>query len=277
VTAIVVEGGAMRGIYAAGVLDVFLERDFHPFELAIGASAGACNLASHLAGQHGRNRRCYTTQMSRTEFVDPRRFFRGGHWIDIDYLWDAFAREDPLDAPAAAAHPTKLVVAATSVETGDPIYFEPTADSLIEVLRASSAVPVLFRKTVEIDGKRFVDGGVSAPIPVEEAYRRGARTILVIRSRPERFGGPSRVESVLASLALRAQPGLARAFRVYRDRYAQSVAFLRRPPADCTILEVVPSRHLRTGRTTRDPRALAEDYAAGRAAGLRAIHRWPGR
>lgn len=265
----------MRGIYAAGVLDIFLEKNFHPFDLAIGASAGACNLASHLAGQHGRNRRCYTTQMSRIEFVDPRRFFRGGHWIDIDYLWDAFAREDPLDAGAAAANPTKLVVAATSVETGEATYFEPTGDTMIEILRASSAVPVLFRKMVELDGERFVDGGVSAPIPVEEAYRRGARTILVIRSRPERFGGPSRVESVLASLALRKQPGLARAFRVYREVYARSVAFLRRPPKGCTILEVVPSRHLRTGRTTRDPRALAADYAAGRAAGLRAIQRWP--
>lgn len=264
----------MRGIYAAGVLDVFLEQDFHPFQLAIGASAGACNLSSHLAGQHGRNRRCYTTQMSRAEFVDPRRFLRGGHWIDIDYLWDAFAREDPLDVAAATSHPTRLVVAATSVDTGEPVFLEPTADTLIEVLRASSAVPVLFRKTVELDGARYVDGGVSAPIPVEEAYRRGARTILVIRSRPERFGGPSRLESVLASLALREHPGLARAFRVYRDVYARSVAFLRRPPADCTIIEVVPSRHLRTGRTTRDPRALAEDYAAGRAAGHRAITRW---
>jgi predicted patatin/cPLA2 family phospholipase len=273
-SAIVVEGGAMRGIYAAGVLDVFLEHDFHPFDLAIGASAGACNLASHLAGQHGRNRRCYTTQMSRTEFVDPRRFLRGGHWIDIDYLWDAFAREDPLDVTAAAAHPTKLVVAATSVETGDAEFFEPGAHELIEVLRASSAVPVLFRKTVELGGKRYVDGGVSAPIPVEEAYRRGARRILVIRSRPERFGGPSRVESVLASLALRGQPGLARAFRAYRDVYARSVAFLRHPPHGCTIIEVVPSRHLLTGRTTRDPRALAEDYAAGRAAGVRAMRRW---
>src|SRR4051794_38376613 len=101
--AIVVEGGAMRGIYAAGVLDAFLERGFHPFALAVGSSAGACNLASHLAAQHGRNRRCYATQMSRTEFIDARRFFRGGHWLDLDYLWDAFAREDPLDTAAAGA------------------------------------------------------------------------------------------------------------------------------------------------------------------------------
>ncbi len=272
--AIVVEGGAMRGIYAAGVLDVFLEQGFHPFALAVGSSAGACNLASHLAGQHGRNRRCYTTQMSRTEFLDPRRYLRGGHWIDIDYLWDAFAKEDPLDAAAAASNPAKLVVAATDVDTGRATFFEPTADTMIEVLRASSAVPVLYRKFVELDRRRYVDGGVSAPIPVEEAYRRGARRILVVRSRPTGFPGPSRLESVLASVVLRGQPALARTFRAYREVYARSRAFLAKPPAGCTIIEVAPPAHLRTGRTTRDPRALAADYALGRTAGQEAIARW---
>jgi predicted patatin/cPLA2 family phospholipase len=272
--AIVVEGGAMRGIYAAGVLDVFLERGFHPFELAVGASAGACNLASHLAGQHRRNVRCYTTQMTRAAFLDARRFLRGGHWLDLDYLWDAFAREDPLDAPACAANPCKLIVAATAVDTGEAVYFEPGAADLIEILRASSAVPILFRKVVEVDGRPFVDGGFTAPIPVEEAYRRGARDILVIRSRPHDFAGPSRLESILGAAVFRARPGLARAFLAYRRVYARSVAFVRRPPAGCRVVEVVPDRHLRTGRTTRDHRALAADYALGRAAGDAAIRRW---
>src|SRR3954470_7287265 len=114
-SAIVVEGGAMRGIFAAGVLDVFHEQGFDPFDLAVGSSAGACNLSSHLAGQHGRNRRCYLTQMRRREFADIRRFFRGGHWLDIDYLWHAFGREDPLDVMAAASHRTQLVVGTTAV------------------------------------------------------------------------------------------------------------------------------------------------------------------
>src|SRR5688572_13075339 len=141
--AIVVEGGAMRGIFAAGVLDVFLEESFSPFDFAIGSSAGACNLASHLAGQHGRNRRCYLTQMRRAEFVDARRFLRGGHWLDIDYLWTAFDREDPLDVVAAAANPTPLVVAATDVDGGTATFLEPGAAELSEALRASSAVPIL--------------------------------------------------------------------------------------------------------------------------------------
>jgi predicted patatin/cPLA2 family phospholipase len=58
-SALVVEGGAMRGIFACGVLDVFMEQAFNPFDLAIGCSAGGCILASHLAGQRGRNLHCY--------------------------------------------------------------------------------------------------------------------------------------------------------------------------------------------------------------------------
>jgi predicted patatin/cPLA2 family phospholipase len=272
-SAIVVEGGAMRGIFAAGVLDVLHERGVSDFDLAIGASAGACNLASHLAGQHGRNRRCYLTQMRRPEFIDARRFLRGGHWLDLDYLWEAFDREDPLDVTAAASHRTQLVVAATSVETGHAEFFAPTADRLNETLRASSAVPVLFRRFVELDGRHYTDGGVSAPVPVEEAYRRGARRIFVIRSRPVGFEGPSRVESAVAAMMLRNQPNLARAFARYRRIYERARQFLRSPPRDCQIVHVAPDV-LHTSRTTQDGAVLERDYQRGRRAAERAIIAW---
>ncbi len=263
----------MRGIFSAGVLDVFLEREFEPFDLAIGSSAGACNLASHLARQHGRNRRCYLTQMRRAEFVDARRFLRGGHWLDVDYLWGAFEREDPLDIPAAAASGARLVVATTCVETGAPVFMEPGAANLWEALRASCAVPVLFRRFVELEGRRFADGGLAAPVPVEEAYRRGARRILVIRSRSEAYPGPSRVECAVAAAMLREHPALVAAFRRYREVYARAVAFIQRPPPDCRIVHVTPGK-LRTSRMTRDERALAADYDHGRAAAARAIREW---
>src|SRR5688500_20259141 len=98
--AIVVEGGAMRGVFAAGVLDAFAARRFAPFDLAIGTSAGAAALASHLAGQPGRNRRCLTGLMRRAEFLHPWRgpwrALRRGDWMDLDWLFAACEREDPL-------------------------------------------------------------------------------------------------------------------------------------------------------------------------------------
>lgn len=263
----------MRGIFAAGVLDVFHERGFQPFDFAIGSSAGACNLASHLAGQHGRNRRCYLTQMRRAEFVDARRFLRGGHWLDLDYLWDAFDREDPLDTVAAAGARTRLLVAATDIATGDATYLEPAAATMSEMLRASSAVPVLYRRFVEVHGARYTDGGLAAPVPVEEAYRRGARRIVVIRSRPEGFPGPSRLECLAAAALFRKQPGLARAFLRYRRVYASASRFIASPPADCQVVHVAPV-NLRTTRLTRDADILEADYLQGRAAGERAISAW---
>lgn len=264
----------MRGIFAAGVLDVFLESGVGPFDLAVGSSAGACNLASHLAGQHRRNYRCYLTQMRRREFADARRFLRGGHWLDIDYLWDAFDREDPLDTAAAAHSRTRLVVGTTSVDTGEAAFFEPREHDMREVLRASSAVPFLFRRFVELEGRAFADGGVAAPVPVEEAHRRGARRIVVIRSRPADFPGPSRLECSFVAAALRKHRGLAAAFLRYRSIYARSVAFLRSPPPGTTILHVAPERHLGTSRMTQDRTILERDYARGRAAGQRAAAAW---
>lgn len=260
----------MRGIFAAGVLDVFHERGVAPFDLAIGTSAGACNLASHVAGQYGRNRRCYITQMRRTEFVDVRRFLRGGHWLDLDYLWDAFDREDPLDVERATSGPTQLIVAATSVATGTATYLEPRAHDMNEALRASSAVPLMYRRFVELEGRHYTDGGVTAPIPVEEAYRRGARRIVVIRTRPARFAGPSRVECRLAAAMLRTYPALARAFRRYRDVYARAQAFALAPPPGCTIVHIAPLQQ-RATRTTIDLSALEADYQRGRLAGERAL------
>lgn len=74
----------MRGVFSAGVLDVFLEERFHPFDLAIGVSAGACNLASHLAGQHGRNVRCYLDLMTTRAFIDRRRLLGRRSMLDLD-------------------------------------------------------------------------------------------------------------------------------------------------------------------------------------------------
>ncbi len=273
-SAIVVEGGGMRGIFSSGVLDVFLENDFNPFQLAIGCSAGACNLSSYLAGQHDRNRRCYTTQMSRPEFISGRRYLRGGHWLDLDYLWDAFEREDPLDVQAVMTNDTKLLAVATAADTGSAEYLEPSTETLLEVLRASCAVPIMYRKFVELSGRPYTDGGTSDAVPVQEAYRRGARSIMVIRSRPADYVKKARFETSMGAFVLRKWPKLATTIRNAHKAYAESLAFIQNPPADCRVIQVAPAKALRTGRATQNQDYLAEDYASGRVAGESALRSW---
>jgi predicted patatin/cPLA2 family phospholipase len=269
--ALIVEGGAMRGIFAAGALDVFLEQRFLPFDLVLGVSVGASNALSFLARQHGRTRRCFLNQMSRPEFIDPWRGVRGGHWLDLDWLWDAIEREDPLDRRAAAACGIEYGLVATSVQTGEPRYLTPTADDMLDALKASCALPILYRKTVTLGGEQFVDGGLSDPIPVREAYRRGARTLVVLRSRAAHYVKNARIANRVGAWAMRRNPGLVKACHTAAAVYRDAVDFMARPPSDCRVIQVAPAAALATGRTSRDRAALERDYALGRALGREAI------
>ena len=264
----------MRGIFAAGALDVFLEQGFQPFDLVLGVSVGASNALSFLAGQHGRTRRCFLDQMSRPEFIDPWRAVRGGHVLDLDWLWDAIEREDPLDRRAAAACGIEYALVATSVRTGEPRYLTPSADDMLEALKASCALPLLYRKTVTLHGEQYVDGGLSDPIPVREAYRRGARTIVVIRSRAAHFIKKARIANSFGAWAMRREPGLVKACRGAAAVYRDAVSFMSKPPPDCHVIQVAPSAALATGRTSRDRSGLERDYALGRALGRDAIDRF---
>ncbi len=264
----------MRGVFAAGVLDVFMENRFDPFDLAVGVSAGACNLASHLAGQDGRNRRCYFNLMTRREFIDPRRLFRGKSVVDLDWLWDAMAEQEPLDVEAIARRSTAFVVVATSRDTGRPLYLTPSAADMSEALKGSSALPVLYRGDVRVGGTRIVDGGVSDPIPVEEAIRRGAQRILVIRTRPAAAIKHDRLSARAIAWRLRREPALALAVLETSARYRDSVAFLSAPPRGCDILQIAPAIPLVTKRTTQVAGALEHDYNLGREMGARAMRQW---
>ena len=264
----------MRGIFAAGVLDVFLEERFAPFDIALGTSVGASNMLSFLAGQHGRARRCFLRQMSRPEFIDARRLLRGGHAVDLDWLWDAITAEDPLDVEAAAKSAVKWAIVATSVATGKPVYATPTASETLDALKASCALPLLYRGEVRWGGEKLVDGGVSDPIAAREAYRRGARKILVIRSRAAGFVKKVGWGTAVGAWMMRREPGLAQAYRDAPARYEDAVRFLEAPPADCAIIHVAPRARLATTRTSQDPASLERDYQLGRELGRLAIAEW---
>jgi len=264
-TAIVVEGGAMRGVFSAGVLDALLELGLSDFDLAIGTSAGACNLASFIAKQHGRNLRCYVNIMARRQLFSVRRALRGGHYMDLDWLWDAFASEDPLDEAAVAGARTQLVSVATCAATGEPIYFTASGPRIHHDLKAGCALPFLYRGPVAIQDKQVVDGGLVDPIPAQEAYRRGARRLIVIRSRPSGVVKRSNAFTRPMAALLSRTPAVAKASLHTAQRYQDAVRFIQAPPHDAQIIEIAPVWPLKTKRTTQDPACLRADYATGHA------------
>ncbi len=267
----------MRGIFAAGVLDAFMDSNFFPFDLCIGVSAGAINLAGYLANAPGRNHRVFTDFMTRPEFVNRWRFLKGGHMMDLDWLWEISMRETPLDAKRIASHTADFLVVVTNAVTGEPEYLQPNADDLAEALRASSALPGFYRDTVKLNGKEYADGTVSDPIPFEEAKKRGAKGIMVVRSRPQAFRMSEGGRQWSTRWLLRHQPALLQRSLQRAQRYNGALDQIRSnsdKSDDVFVLEVCPPPDFETARLTVDPAVLKRDYARGRACGMQAMAKW---
>ena len=272
--ALVVEGGAMRGVFTTGVLDGFLAAGFNPFDLFIGVSSGAGNLAAYLAQMPGRNLRIYTDYSLRPEFLDLRRFLRGGHVMDLDWLWERTIAEIRLDRATIYARGKPFLVCLTDVDSGRAVYKATDADNIEAVLKASSALPILYRGFPRIDGQPSLDGGIADALPVEAAVRRGARRIMVVRSRPAGYRKKRGLSHALLLWNLRhhAQLRATAARRV--ARYNASLALIRRPPRGVSIIEVCPPDDFRATRLGRDPAVLHEGYRQGMDAAGEAMRRW---
>jgi predicted patatin/cPLA2 family phospholipase len=273
-TALVVEGGAMRGIFSAGLFDGFLERGFNPFHLYIGVSAGASNIAAYLAEMPGRNRRIYTELTGRPEFINISRFLRGGHLMDLDWMWEVTISRMRLDLATIYAKSRPFVVGLTDVRSGKAVYKETSAGELEHLLKATSALPVLYRDFPLVDGRPVADGGVADPIPVAEAIRRGARRIMVIRSRPGKFRRRRDLSSYFITLFLSRYPELRTMVQNQNRIYNEAVSLVHEPPSGVSVVEICPPVDFRLGRFSTAPEALQAGYAQGSAMADEAIARW---
>lgn len=276
-SALVVEGGGMRGVFSAGVLNAFGKSGFDPFDIYIGVSAGACNLAAYLAEQHERNFHVSTVYSATSRFINPVRFITGGHYMDLDWLWDITIRECRLDLEkiftGLRENGKKYIVVATSLDSGAPMYLEPDESNLEHYIKVSSSLPLLYRGILSVDGKPALDGGVADPIPVIEAYRRGAERITVIRSRPAGYVKSQSRMAFLLQAVFRKHPGLVKAMNERHRIYMEAVDFIRNPPSGIEVFEISPPDNMDIGRTTKDRRRLDSAYMTGINSGNEFIKR----
>lgn len=265
--ALVVEGGGMRGVFSAGVLNAFGTSGFDPFDLYIGVSAGACNLAAHLGEQHERNYHVTVEYSATSRFINPMRFITGGHYMDLDWLWDITIKECRLDLDriftGLSEKGKEYVVVATSLDSGNPLYLIPDRSNLEHYIKISSSLPVMYRNILKADSISAVDGGIADPIPVIEAYKRGAERIIVVRSRPTDYVKKASSVSFLFPVIFRKYPGLAKALKKRHKVYMEAVNFIKNPPAGIEVYEISPPDGLHLSRTTKDLKFLNAAYKSG--------------
>ena len=267
-TALVVEGGGQRGIFTAGILDSWLAKDFNPFAVLIGTSAGAQNLSSYLSRQKGYAKRAIMTLSSDRAFYGVKNLFTGRSALDLDWYFNQIQRpEYQLNTQCAQAQLAHREVLFTATKSDDfsPTFLEPDENNWLKVLKASSAIPYLYKKGVEIDNAHYLDGGVVEPIPVKKAYQQGAKKIIVLRTVPSHYTEQTPWANKLKSLICSTQrcPKVLNMLTTHEIAYNESLNFIHHPPEDSEVVELAPPRELQSNVIGSSAEALENDYRMG--------------
>jgi predicted patatin/cPLA2 family phospholipase len=223
--ALVVEGGAMRGVISAGMVWALEDLGFvNAFDAVYGSSAGAINAAYFLAGQAGLGTRIYYEDINRSEFINLGRPLRGRPIVDLGFLLEevALARK-PLDADRVLGARSPLTVLATDVETEQAAalgLFSNRRD-LLDGLRAGATMPIVAGSPFAYRGRRYLDASLSEPIPVPSAEKDGHTHILVLLTRSGHMRPrPSAFDRYFVGPRLKhLSPGLATRYLTRADPY----------------------------------------------------------
>ncbi|MFK7855356.1 MAG: patatin family protein [Granulosicoccus sp.] len=273
-TAIVAEGGGQRGIYTAGVLDAFLAEEFNPFDIGCGVSAGAQNLLAYYMEQPGYAKRAIAELTASADFLVPYRWMAARSVIDLDGYFERTLRDPEYRLPyqqiSDIQRRRRLQFVATDKESLEAVYLEPDQSSVVAYLKASSAVPFLYKSGVPFGGRTLVDGGVADPLPVRHVYEQGARRIVLIRTvhkahRDHYRLWRRRLENV------RRLPAAASKFRDMLEcneaAMANALAFIKHPPDDLELITIEPQTALKSHVFGSRSDVLLGDYEQGRREG----------
>lgn len=264
--AVIDAGGGLRGIYTAGVFDRCLDDDIY-FDLCIGVSAGSANLSTYLSKQRDRTYRFFHDYSQRKEYMSLGNFIKKGSYLDLDYIYATLTNsdgEDPIDYPQIEKYKGQFLIAATDAETGKAHYF--TKDDLSQdnykVLCASCAIPVVC-KPVEINGRKYIDGGVAVPVPLEKALEMGAEKIVFALSKPKYYRRSSSRNDFIAKILKRKYPETAKVLLKSNAEYDRLVDKAIRLEKEGRVLIVSPDDTCGVDTLTKDKEKLHLLYEKG--------------
>ena len=264
-TGLVMEGGAMRGMFTCGVIDVFLENGI-TFDGAAGISAGAtfgCNFKSRQIGRALRYNKAYSRD---PRYCSVHSLLKTGDLFGVEFCYHELPDVlDPFDRETFQKNPMAFYVGATDVDTGKIVFHKCTDGGAadIEWMRASASMPVVSRP-VQIGNYTLLDGGIVDPVPYRFMECKGYDRNVIILTQPD--GYVKKPSAPAMQAALRRYPAIAKAMAVRHLRYNRQMEEIRRRENAGTVYVLRPPEPLQIGRTEKDPKELERVYQIGRTA-----------
>ena len=262
-TALVLEGGGMRSVFTAGVLDFFMDFGIK-FPYMIGVSGGASNGVSYKSNQRGRSHYANIILMKKYKYIGLKPLLTKGRIIDIDYLFKEFAYQVyPFDFNAFFADKSRFEIVTTNCITGEAHYIEETkqADHLLKIIQASCCLP-LINPPLNIDSIPMIDGGMADSIPLARAFEQGYEKAIVVltqnkgyRKKVSRFSLPS--------FLFRQYPKIGEMLQTRPQRYNSQLEWIEQLEVTGKISVLRPESPTEVGRLTSNTDKLQRLYDEG--------------
>lgn len=262
-TVLVLEGGGMRGIYTAGVLDTLMENKIK-IDIIIGVSAGALFGVNYLSNQPGRAIRYNKKYIKDKNYMGFYSLLKTGEIMNKDFCFNKLVYElDVFDFETFRKSKTDFYATVTNVETGEAEYI-PIKDleKDMEYLRASGSMP-LVSKIIEINDKKYLDGGIADSIPVEKAKQLGDNKVIVVQTRPIEYRKKP-VNMLPYKIIYRKYPKLIETIHNRYLKYNQTVEDIIKYENKKEIFVIRPTKTIPIGRMEKNIQKVQEMYDLGK-------------
>lgn len=242
---LILEGGTLRPIFSAGVMDALLDNNI-TFPYCIGVSAGITNGVSYISKQKGRNLEVVTKYRNDNRYLSYRNFLRCKSIFGLDFVFDEIPNNlIPFDMDTYRKYPGKVLVCVTNAHTGKTEYLNgKDLDDKATMLRATCAIPLLF-PVIKINGKEYYDGGLCDPIPIKKAIADGNTKHLIVLTQPKGYKKELSKKNILvAKLLNKKYPNLKTPLLNRHNHYNETVKFCEQLESEGKVLILRPEYNL---------------------------------
>ena len=262
-TALVLEGGGMRGVFTSGVLDAFMKHNL-TFPYIVAVSAGACNGMSYVSHQPRRARISNIDYLARYKYIGLRHLVTQGCIFDRELLYDKFPNQYlPFDFDTFFSSPMTFEMVTTNCLTGQPMYLSERHDRqrALDIVRASSSLPYV-SKIVDVDGIPMLDGGIVDSIPLQHAIDMGHPTNVLVLTRNRGYRNTGK-DMKIPRFIYRKYPRLRVALSRRLAAYNAQLEYVERMEDEGRVICIRPERPMEVDRIEKDIAKLERLYEEG--------------
>ena len=262
-SALVLEGGGMRGVFTCGVLDYLMDNKII-FPYSVGVSAGACNGLSYMSHQRGRGKYSNIDLLAKYKYIGIRPLLKKRGLIDQQLLFHRFPdRILPYNYKAYAENPGRFEMVTTDCVSGKPCYWEEKHDEkrIIDIVKASSSLPYAC-PIIHVDGKPMLDGGIVDSIPLQRAFDQGYENCVVVLTRNKGYRKSDK-EVVVPRFIYKEYPRLRVALRNRNKVYNEQLELVERLEDEGKIKVIRPLKPIVVDRMETNVRKLTDLYEEG--------------